>query len=168
MTEETQNHYQVLGVERAADERTIKKAYFTLIRQFPPEKHPEEFKRIRAAYEVLSDPVARKRYDDAEGDFAEHGDDAARALKEAQAAIRAGDEAQAQKRLNEILVEQPELWAAHHMLGVLFLRIKEFQKALDVFRHVSQKRPEDAQALVHLGFAWDGLEKSSELSLIHI
>ena len=52
MAEGAQNHYQVLRIERTADERAIKKAYFTLIRQFPPDTHPEEFKAIRAAYEV--------------------------------------------------------------------------------------------------------------------
>ena len=47
------NPYKVLGVERDASEAEIKQAYFALIRQSPPERDPEGFKRIRAAYEKL-------------------------------------------------------------------------------------------------------------------
>src|SRR5437660_1122066 len=61
--EKTQSFYEVLGVDKTADERSIKKAYFTLVRKYPPETHPEEFKKIREAYEVLSNPVSRKDYD---------------------------------------------------------------------------------------------------------
>ena len=57
------NFYEALGIERAADERAIKKAYFALVRKYPPETHPEEFKRIREAYEVLSNPQSRADYD---------------------------------------------------------------------------------------------------------
>ncbi len=83
-----QNHYQVLGIERGADERAIKKAYFGLIRKFPPDTHPEPFKDLRHAYEVLSDPVARKRFDDAARDYREYGDDAAVTLREAEALVQ--------------------------------------------------------------------------------
>jgi curved DNA-binding protein CbpA len=49
----TDNPYKVLGVERTASEAEIKQAYFSLLRQNPPERDPEGFKRIRAAYEKL-------------------------------------------------------------------------------------------------------------------
>ncbi|MCI0485666.1 MAG: DnaJ domain-containing protein [Blastocatellia bacterium] len=45
--------YKVLGVERNATEADIKQAYFKLVREHPPERDPEGFKRIRAAYEKL-------------------------------------------------------------------------------------------------------------------
>ncbi len=49
----TDNPYKTLGVERSATEAEIKQAYFALIRQHSPERDPEGFKRIRAAYEKL-------------------------------------------------------------------------------------------------------------------
>src|SRR4051794_38696093 len=64
MMAQSSDFYAVLGVERTADEREITKAYFRLVRQYSPETHPEEFKRIREAYEVLQNPDARKDYDD--------------------------------------------------------------------------------------------------------
>ena len=45
--------YKTLGVERSADEAGIKQAYFALVREHSPERDPEGFKRIRAAYEKL-------------------------------------------------------------------------------------------------------------------
>src|SRR5947208_14800480 len=48
-----ENPYKVLGISREASEAEIKRAYFTLVREHPPERDPEGFKRIRAAYEQL-------------------------------------------------------------------------------------------------------------------
>ena len=55
--------YAVLGVERRADEKTIKKAYFKKVRQFPPEKAPEKFKEIRTAYDQLRNADRRAQVD---------------------------------------------------------------------------------------------------------
>lgn len=51
--------YDVLGLDDAATADDVRRAYFRLVRQYPPEVHPEEFKRIRAAYETLRSPVRR-------------------------------------------------------------------------------------------------------------
>ena len=48
-----ENPYQTLGVERTATAAEIKQAYFALVREHAPERDPEGFKRIRAAYEKL-------------------------------------------------------------------------------------------------------------------
>lgn len=45
--------YAVLGLAHGASLREIKRAYFDLVRQYPPEEHPETFKLIRMAYEKL-------------------------------------------------------------------------------------------------------------------
>lgn len=45
--------YDILGIEENADKKEIKKAYFKLIREYTPEKDPERFQEIRAAYERL-------------------------------------------------------------------------------------------------------------------
>jgi curved DNA-binding protein CbpA len=45
--------YAVLGLMRGASPREIKRAYFDLVRQYPPEQYPDAFKLIRAAYEKL-------------------------------------------------------------------------------------------------------------------
>lgn len=55
--------YEQLGLERSAGADEIKRAYFAQVRANPPERAPEQFKRIRAAYERLRDPAARMEAD---------------------------------------------------------------------------------------------------------
>lgn len=62
------DYYDILGVNRAADKEEIKRAYRRLARKYHPDvnKEPgaeERFKEINRAYEVLSEPETRSRYD---------------------------------------------------------------------------------------------------------
>ena len=63
------DYYQILGVSRNASEKEIKQAYRRLARKHHPDLNPGDksaeakFKEINAAYEVLSDPEKRKKYD---------------------------------------------------------------------------------------------------------
>jgi hypothetical protein len=47
--------FQLLGIELPASESDLKRAYTRLIRRFKPEHHPEEFRRIREAYETAQE-----------------------------------------------------------------------------------------------------------------
>jgi len=58
-----ENPYEVLDIEKGASAGEIKRAYLRLIRKYTPEQHPEEFRRIRAAYEQLKDERARAETD---------------------------------------------------------------------------------------------------------
>lgn len=51
--------YTALGVPRDATMDAIKDAYFKLVREHPPERDPESFKAIRAAYERIRTPERR-------------------------------------------------------------------------------------------------------------
>jgi len=63
------DYYEILGVDRNADEAAIKKAYRKLAMQYHPDKNPnnkeaeEKFKEAAEAYDVLSNPDKRARYD---------------------------------------------------------------------------------------------------------
>jgi curved DNA-binding protein CbpA len=51
--------YEQLGLPPSADETEIRRRYLELVRQFPPDRAPERFAEIRAAYDALRDPVSR-------------------------------------------------------------------------------------------------------------
>ena len=73
------DYYDILNVSRDADEKEIRRAYRRLARQHHPDVNPgdddaaERFKEINGAYEVLSDPDKRARYD-RYGDRWEHAE----------------------------------------------------------------------------------------------
>ena len=66
--------YEVLGVKRDATEAAIRAAYRKLAKKYHPDVNPgkpeaaERFKTIGAAYDLLSDPEKRKRFDNGEID----------------------------------------------------------------------------------------------------
>jgi len=78
------DYYQILGVSRNASEKEIKQAYRRLARKHHPDLNPGDksaegkFKEINAAYEVLSNPEKRKKYDQF-GDQWEYADQFAKA-----------------------------------------------------------------------------------------
>ena len=46
-------YYDILGLEPGASQAEIKRAYFKMVRQYSPEADPEQFQKIREAYEQL-------------------------------------------------------------------------------------------------------------------
>jgi DnaJ-class molecular chaperone len=68
MAVDFKDYYRILGVDRKADDKTIKSAYRRLARKHHPDvakakDSGDRFKEINEAYEVLSDPEKRSRYD---------------------------------------------------------------------------------------------------------
>src|SRR3712207_1685470 len=63
------DYYEILGIEKGASEPDIKRAFKKLALKYHPDRNPdnkeaeEKFKEINEAYQVLSDPEKKARYD---------------------------------------------------------------------------------------------------------
>jgi DnaJ-class molecular chaperone len=82
------DYYEVLGVRRDASEKELRSAYRKLARKYHPDVNPNDraaearFKEINAAYDVLSEPEKRKKYD-RYGENWEHAEEMERARSRA-------------------------------------------------------------------------------------
>ena len=69
MAEQKRDYYEVLGVDKNADEGAIKKAYRVLAKKYHPDMNPgdeeaeKKFKEASEAYAILSDPEKKRQYD---------------------------------------------------------------------------------------------------------
>jgi len=57
----TEGAHELLGVGPEAGEEEIRAAYVRKVKEYPPDRSPREFERVREAYEALRDPQRRTR-----------------------------------------------------------------------------------------------------------
>jgi tetratricopeptide (TPR) repeat protein len=131
--------YERLGIERNASREEVRAAYRALLRQYPPERAPEEFKRIREAYETLNDAGSRAEYDRAPSAAVQ------RLLRLASAAMDARGYPEAEVHLKAVLDEDPTLDYARNWLGLCLLYQKKPGEALELY-HLLLRRAEPAPA----------------------
>ena len=144
------DYYEVLGVERDAEAAEIKRAYFKLVRQYPPERFPEEFKEIRAAYDTLSDAERRAEFDK----FGELPPGIAIALQQA---IFASDDEQYAVATNifcSILMRYPDLSSVKAEYGKSLVSEGKSGKAIKVFEELCKSDQQNIEYRILLANAY--------------
>jgi curved DNA-binding protein CbpA len=140
--------YQTLELLPGVSAEEIKRAYYKLVRQYSPEKHPERFQRIREAYETLGDVQARQDYDALQ----QHGEEVTRLVAEAEVHIEESQWEKAIPLLKKVLVLFPRASGARHLLGVCYLHLQDWRNALKTYHRLVTENPEEA--FYHLNYGY--------------
>lgn len=132
--------YKVLGISPEAASTDIKKAYFKLVKLYPPDRYADEFMRIREAYETLIDENTRRQYDDIQkipevvrAYYIGAGD-----------AMAAGDNDRAIDLLEKVIKHYTEFDLVMGMLGDAYLANGNSVKAISIFEELSKREPKNA------------------------
>jgi tetratricopeptide (TPR) repeat protein len=141
-----QSHYVTLGVEKNAADMEIKRAYFQLVRKYQPGQFPEEFKKIRAAYEILIDPQKRAKYDE----LNDLPDSVGEPLREAMWHDDHGSIDKAIELYGKILKTHPQQSKVMELYAGALERIGKVGKAGDVWEKLCAQQPDNAQYAYHL------------------
>lgn len=147
------NFYEILGIESGASKEEIKRAYFKLVRKYPPDRYEKEFMEIREAYETLSNENTRKQYDSINFLPA----DIKAAYDSARELIEEYDDLDAAiKILEKILKTNPELLIVKSLLGETCLNNSNTGKAVKVYEELTAAEPENAAFAGYLANAYLG------------
>ncbi|MDR2051906.1 MAG: DnaJ domain-containing protein [Treponema sp.] len=141
------SHYETLGVVKTAGDAEIKRAYFALVRKYQPDRFPEEFKKIRAAYETLSDSQKRAEYDA----IGELPLSVAPLFHEAQWLDRVGKSNQAAELYRTILKSHPELDAVREEYAKSLAANDKTGKASEVWEELRLRHPDNPHYARELG-----------------
>ena len=146
------DHYQLLGVERTANAREIKRAYYALAKRFHPDRFRREtdaaertrieaaFAQIAQAYETLTDERARATYDSK--------------LAGTSAASTAMPTPQAQRAGANPHTQAPQAEAENHFQrGLLALKQNNFKQAVAYFAEAVRLAPRQPHYHAHYGLA---------------
>lgn len=164
------NHYQILGLSRAASQDDIKKSYFGLARRFHPDRFPrglskekraiveDVFSAVTGAYRVLGTPDSRKVYDGQN----EPGGEAVDTTKNAEIRYRQGKTLFNQGRYHDALTLLAEAVRMRRDKGDYFLLLAMVEsklpdnglKAEEDFQKAISLEPWNPEAYVGLGLLY--------------
>jgi len=158
------NYFEILCIDPSdlnmlpdeeAKSKFIKKAYTKMLRKYPPDRYPEEFKLIRQAYEVLYDSKTRREYEITvemeEKGYKEKVDEH---LLHAQQAMNAQDFKKAIMEYKKALVIAPELTYIRNLLGLAFLCDNQYDAAVNQFEKLVSESKENSTYQTNLGIAY--------------
>jgi tetratricopeptide (TPR) repeat protein len=140
-------YYETLGIEKSAGAAEIKKAYFGLVHKYQPDRFPEEFKEIRAAYETLMDGEKRAEYDA----IGKLPSSVAPLFYEAQRLDRLGRLAKAAELYRIILKTHPELDAVREHYAVSLSDNGKTGGACEEWEELCRRHPDNPRYARELG-----------------
>lgn len=138
--------YELLGVEKTADQTQIKRGYFNQVRKYPPDQFPEEFKALRTAYETLSDKEKRAEYDR----IGAMPEVVASVFRNAQRANELGMHKAASDMYSQILMHHPKLTKVKEEYAWSLMAEGKSGKATEVWESLCNQEPDNQEYVMGL------------------
>ncbi|MEH7235765.1 J domain-containing protein [Bacillus sp. JJ1562] len=151
-------YYQLLEIKTTSTDEEIKRAYFRVIKKYPVDQFPEEFKTIRIAYDTLRNSQSRKEYDTK----MLHGDLVEQLKNEAMNAYSNDEYENAKRLFKEVLAIVPTLTETRNYYALSFLFTEEYNQALQHFKIIVQEEPENITYQLNYGKALENCGKEEE------
>ena len=144
--------YELLQLNKDADQKEIKDAYISMLRKYPPEKSPEMFKSIRNAYEILIDPISRAEHDA----YSQYKEEIEELDKLGMESFNNENYKIAAKYYKKILIIEPSLCFAKNMLGLSLANDKKYNEALKQFNELIKINSNNATYHRNLSYVYKG------------
>jgi tetratricopeptide (TPR) repeat protein len=159
-TDGAQSFYEVLGVPESATAEEVRSAYFRLVRQFPPEDHPELFQRLSIASSTLADPRRRNEYDQLR-----RAGSRVRVLVDQAAVAADRDPFKAMTLLKSAIALAPDTPRPRLLLAQVLMRMDDPQTAERQYRWLLREAPRDETLHLKLArclLAQDRIEEAEQ------
>ena len=150
MKQDCKAYYGTLGLNPGASPEEVKKAYFRMVRKYSPEKDPDQFQKIREAYEAIKDGPPPERVE-----YPLPKDPAALFyLKEGDEWYRVEDYAYAAKQYLKALDEEPDNPFVLWQLSCALMDNENWQKAAKYLEQLARLSPDDREVFSMLANAY--------------
>jgi tetratricopeptide (TPR) repeat protein len=143
------NLYERLGVSQTSDDSLIKSSFFELVRQYPPERRPEEYGKLREAYDTLIHSVSRSEYDAS----LTYGAEIKHLEEQIGEAFEDEDNNTAQKLLKRLVNLAPGVAIYRNRLGLTFLQTEDHTAAQRQFAKALEIDPSNPVYVLNKGIA---------------
>ncbi len=169
----TLGYYEILGVDKKATDKDIKKSYFSMAKEFHPDRHfalhSEDlkiklnaiFSNITIAYSTLSNPQKRREYDSSlykhPAKSASNEDIAKKRFNEGRSRMAVKSLREAEKLFSEAIYFDDSKPVYHYYYGMVLNKLRIFKDAAKVLNKAIQLEPQNAEYFAELGHAFLGL-----------
>ena len=150
------NYYEILNVNKDANQEEIRSGYKKMLRKYPPEKEQEKYKEIRQAYDTLKDEKSRKNYDA----YFHHEKDIKTLEDNYTEYMEAKNYNEAEKVLKKILIISPEIAHINDKLGEVYVLKKEYDNSIKIYEKLIKEYPDNIDYLIKLGKNYSEKEES--------
>jgi len=154
---QSSNYYERLGIEPGVSENQIKVAFFSAVREYPPEKEAQSHKLIREAYDILIHPQSRNEYETR----LKYGDRINELEEILELAVADENLVGQEKVLKKLILIAPKFGIYRNKLGLVYLELEIWDGAFSQFEKATKIDSDNPVYYLNTGFALQKMENFS-------